>query len=126
MKNFVKINTYAVNMKEFETKNGYGYNFSIVFDDLVNGEKLVEWANVVHFSEKKREDLLHEKLPVSFTGKIKIKAAWKDYPQRLSFQAETIKAVTHDEVMYAPGHTVDPNYKDPIAEANPPAKNIPM
>lgn len=81
------------NLKERETKSGWMYTFSVPISENDGEVQITEWLMCSIFLKDKDPRIMNHSGEFHFTGQLKVKKAWGDYPQGLSLFGFEIQPV---------------------------------
>jgi len=126
MKQHTEFVTKIQKIRETKTAKGYLYNFSVPLSKMEGEVQLTEWLQCSIFLKESDPRLIKHKGEFHFSGTLGVKAAYKDYPQGISFFGFELEPVLGNVYRIPKPKKIDPNYVDPIAAVHPASPTIPM
>lgn len=93
MRQHIEFVAKIVNPKEQQTSKGYLYRFSVPIVDMDGEKQITEWLQCAIFLKTQDKRILTHKNEFHFTGELKIKKKYQDYPQGLSLFGFEIEPV---------------------------------
>ena len=84
MKQHIEFVSKIVNPKETQTAKGYLYRFSVPITEMDGEQQITEWLQCAIFLKERDPRILQHKKEFHFTGELKLKKAYGNYPQGLS------------------------------------------
>lgn len=84
MRQHVEFVTKIVNPTEGKTAKGFLYRFSVSISEMQEDIQMTEWLQCAIFLKNRDQRILSHKQEFHFTGQLKVKKAFQNYPQGLS------------------------------------------
>ncbi len=84
MKQHIEFVSKIVTPKETQTAKGYLYRFSVPITEMDGEQQITEWLQCAIFLKERDPRILQHKKEFHFTGELKLKKAYGNYPQGLS------------------------------------------